>query len=41
MLVADQNSSNLAVFTRDPATGKLANEGQKVDCPTPMCILFT
>jgi 6-phosphogluconolactonase len=40
MLVADQNSSNLAVFARDPATGKLANEGKKVDCPTPMCILF-
>jgi 6-phosphogluconolactonase len=40
MLVADQNSNNLAVFARDPATGKLANEGKKVDCPTPMCILF-
>ena len=40
MLVADQNSSNLAVFARDPATGKLAKEGKKVDCPTPMCILF-
>jgi 6-phosphogluconolactonase len=40
MLVADQNSSNLAIFARDSATGKLANEGKKVDCPTPMCILF-
>jgi 6-phosphogluconolactonase len=40
MLVADQNSSNLAIFARDPATGKLANESKKVDCPTPMCILF-
>ena len=40
MLVADQNSSNLAVFPRNLATGKLANEGKKVDCPTPMCILF-
>jgi 6-phosphogluconolactonase len=40
MLAADQNSNNLAVFRRDPATGKLANEGQKVDCPTPMCIVF-
>ena len=40
MLVADQNSNNLAVFPRDPATGKLANEGKKADCPTPMCILF-
>ncbi len=40
ILVADQNSSNLAVFARDPATGKLANEGKKVDCPTPMSIVF-
>ncbi|HEY2468592.1 MAG TPA: lactonase family protein [Terracidiphilus sp.] len=40
MLVADQNSSNLAIFSRDLATGKLAHEGKKVDCPTPMCILF-
>lgn len=40
MLVADQNSSNLAVFKRDVTSGKLANEGTKVDCPTPMCILF-
>ena len=40
MLVADQNSSNLAVFARDTNTGKLADEGKKIDCPTPMCILF-
>jgi 6-phosphogluconolactonase (cycloisomerase 2 family) len=41
MFVADQNSSNLAVFARDMATGMLAKEGKKVDCPTPMCILFS
>jgi 6-phosphogluconolactonase len=40
MLVADQNSNNLAVFSRDIATGKLANDGKSVACPTPMCILF-
>jgi 6-phosphogluconolactonase len=40
MLVADQNSSNLAVFARDQATGKLAKEGKTLACPTPMCILF-
>jgi 6-phosphogluconolactonase len=40
MLVADQNSSNLAIFPRNLATGRLANDGKKVDCPTPMCILF-
>ena len=40
MLTAEQDSSNLAVFARNLGTGKLANEGKKVDCPTPMCILF-
>jgi 6-phosphogluconolactonase len=40
MLVADQNSNNLAIFARDAKTGKLAKDGNKVDCPTPMCILF-
>ncbi len=40
MLVADQNSNNLSVFARDLATGKLANEGNTVACPTPMCILI-
>jgi 6-phosphogluconolactonase len=40
LLVADQNSNNLAIFARDSATGKLAHDGKKVDCPTPMCIVF-
>jgi 6-phosphogluconolactonase len=40
MLVADQDSNNLAVFKRDQATGKLAKEARTVACPTPMCILF-
>lgn len=40
MLVADQNSNNLAIFARDTSTGKLANQAKKVDCPTPMCIVF-
>lgn len=40
MLVADQNSNNLAIIPRDLATGKLASEGKRVDCPTPMCIVF-
>jgi 6-phosphogluconolactonase len=40
MLVADQNSSNLAVFSRNTSTGKLANEGKTIACPTPMCIAF-
>ena len=40
MLVADQNSNNLAVFSRDTSNGKLASEGKTVACPTPMCIVF-
>jgi 6-phosphogluconolactonase len=40
MLVADQNSNNLAVFPRNGTSGKLAGEGKAVACPTPMCIVF-
>ena len=40
MLVANQNSSNVSVFARDPETGALANEGKSYPCPAPMCILF-
>jgi 6-phosphogluconolactonase len=38
--VANQNSSQIAVFARNPHTGALAAEGKTYDCPTPMCILF-
>jgi 6-phosphogluconolactonase len=40
MLVANQNSSNIAVFSRNPQTGTLATEPKSYDCPSPMCILF-
>lgn len=40
MLVANQDSSNLSVFARDPHTGTLSNESKNYKCPTPMCILF-
>jgi 6-phosphogluconolactonase len=40
MLVANQNSSQLSVFVRDPRTGALADHGRNYDCRTPMCILF-
>ncbi len=40
MLVANQGSSQLSVFARDPHTGALADQGKSYDCPTPMCILF-
>jgi len=40
MLVANQNSSVISVFARDPETGALANDGKSYMCPAPMCILF-
>ncbi len=40
MLVANQNSSLVSVFARDPETGALANEGKSFPVPAPMCILF-
>jgi 6-phosphogluconolactonase len=40
MLVANQNSSNLSVFARDPKTGQLSNEGKNYPAATPMCIVF-
>ena len=40
MLVANQNSSNLSVFARDPKTGVLSNEAKNIAAATPMCIVF-
>lgn len=40
MLVANQNSSVVSVFARNPHTGALADQGKNFECPTPMCILF-
>jgi 6-phosphogluconolactonase len=40
MLVANQGSSNLSVFARDPNTGILSNDGKNVPAATPMCIVF-
>jgi 6-phosphogluconolactonase len=41
MLVANQNSDLISVFTRNPETGALAEEGKSVAAETPMRILFT
>jgi len=41
MLVANQDSSNVSVFARNPETGVLANEGKSFPVPAPMCILFS
>ena len=40
MLVANQGSSNLTVFARNPVTGELANQGKSTPAATPMCIVF-
>ena len=40
MLVANQNSSTVAVFARNPQTGELARDGKTYECASPMCILF-
>jgi 6-phosphogluconolactonase len=40
LLVADQVTDNLAVFPRDPKTGKLANEGKSFPLSRPQCIVF-
>jgi 6-phosphogluconolactonase len=41
MLVANQGSSLISVFARNPETGALADEAKNFDVPTPMRILFT
>jgi 6-phosphogluconolactonase len=40
MLVANQRSSNLSVFARDPRTGILAIQGKSFPAATTMCIVF-
>ncbi len=40
MLVANQDSSLLSVFARNPETGELASEGKNFPAATPMCIVF-
>ena len=40
MLVANQSSSNLSIFARDPKTGQLAKEVKSFPAATPMCIVF-
>lgn len=40
MLVANQDSSWVSVFARDPKTGELAEQGKNFPAATPMRILF-
>ena len=41
MLVANQDSNNIAIFARNPETGVLAEQGKSFAVPAPMCILFS
>ena len=40
LIVADQDSNNLAVFARDAKTGKLAETGKTFPLSSPQCALF-
>lgn len=40
LLVANQDSNNIAVFARDAKTGKLANSGKTFPLENPMCLVF-
>jgi 6-phosphogluconolactonase len=40
MLVANQGSSNLSVFARNPKTGELNAQGRNTPAKIPMCIVF-
>ena len=40
MLVANQDSSQISVFARNPRTGALADIGKSFPAAVPMCILF-
>ncbi len=41
MLVANQDSNNITVLSRNPQTGVLAEKGKTVSVKAPMCILFS
>jgi 6-phosphogluconolactonase len=40
LLVANQDSANIAVFERDAKTGKLANSGKSFPIEHPQCLVF-
>jgi len=41
LFVAGQTSHSVSSFTLDPKTGKLSFEGEALQVPTPVCILFS
>jgi 6-phosphogluconolactonase len=40
LLVANQHSGNVSVFSVDPVSGKVANTGESVALPTPVSVAF-
>ena len=40
LLVANQDSNNIAVFARDAKTGKLADSGKSFPLAAPQCLVF-
>jgi 6-phosphogluconolactonase len=40
LLVANQDSDNVAVFARDKKSGRLANTGKKFPLASPQCLVF-
>ena len=40
LLSANQDSDNIAVFARDPKSGRLAEQGKSVDQKKPQCLVF-
>jgi 6-phosphogluconolactonase len=40
LLAANQDSNNIVIFKIDSATGRLASTGQKLEVPSPVCIVF-
>src|SRR5882762_214887 len=40
LFVANQESNNIVVFRNDPKSGRLADTGQVMQVPSPVCIVF-
>jgi 6-phosphogluconolactonase len=40
LFAANQESNNIVLFRIDPKTGRLADTGQVLDVPSPVCVVF-
>jgi 6-phosphogluconolactonase len=40
LLVANQNSGSIVVFTRDPESGRLTATPHRLAVPSPVCLRF-